>query len=271
MTGKHHDELAWLASYLFEERGEANQAADLKRRDSESELTDEQLWNLFRALVNTRQPEPASPEFLTAQNKLLRSLIEEAGITSVDETRTTPIDARIRLWRGDITTLAADGIVNAANAQMLGCWIPGHYCIDNAIHTYAGVQLRIACNDIMQAQGHAEPTGTAKVTDAFNLPSEYIVHTVGPIANGRPTKQHERQLASCYESCLDAAASRDMRSLAFCCISTGVFGFPQEAAAKIAVATVRAWLGDHPDTPMAVIFNVFSEADEKIYESLLGF
>ncbi len=270
MADKHHDELIWLVSHLFEERDEDDQAAVLKQRDSENKLADEQLWNLFRALVNTRQPEPASQEFLSAQDKLLRNLIAKAGVTAVGETRTTPIDARIRFWRGDITTLAADGIVNAANAQMLGCWVPGHYCIDNAIHTYAGVQLRITCNNLMQAQGHAEPTGTAKVTDAFNLPSKYIVHTVGPIANGHPTRQHEQQLASCYKNCLDAARAHDMRSLAFCCISTGVFGFPQEAAAKIAIATVYTWLTDHPDTPITVIFNVFSEADEKIYEKLLG-
>lgn len=166
--------------------------------------------------------------------------------------------------------MATDGIVNAANSQMLGCWVPSHYCIDNAIHTFAGVQLRLACSDIMQAQGHEEPTGQAKVTSAFNLPSKYIVHTVGPIANGRPTPQHESQLASCYESCLDAAAEHSMESLAFCCISTGVFGFPQESAAKIAVDAVRRWLAEHPSTGITIVFNVFGEKDEAIYKKLLG-
>lgn len=227
-----------------------------------------ELWTAFRALVNTRPPWPAGEDLLAAQDELLRGLIAEAGVYGVDETAASPDDPRIRLWRGDITTLSVDAIVNAANSQMLGCWVPGHFCIDNAIHTFAGVQLRLECARIMEAQGHEEPTGCAKVTDAYNLPSKRIVHTVGPIANGHPTDLHRVQLASCYESCLDAAESEGLSSIAFCCISTGVFGFPQQEAAEIAVRTVGEWL-DRNGSGMAVVFNVFGEADEQIYRDLL--
>lgn len=178
--------------------------------------------------------------------------------------------ALCRPRRGDITTLAADAIVNAANSGMTGCWAPLHYCIDNAIHTFAGVQLRAACANLMAAQGYPEPTAQAKVTDGYNLPARYVIHTVGPIANGRPTDTHRRQLAECYRACLDAAAKAGLASIAFCCISTGVFGFPQEEAASIAVATVRRWLNEHPDVPMTVVFNVFSATDESLYRPLLG-
>ena len=229
----------------------------------------DELWHTFRALVNTRPPWPASDEFLAEQDELLRGLIDEAGIHRVDEAAPSPTDARLRLWRGDITTLAVDAIVNAANSQMLGCWVPGHYCIDNAIHTYAGVQLRMACAHLMEAQGHEEPTGTAKVTDAYNLPSRRIIHTVGPIANGMPTARHRLQLASSYRSCLDAATAEHLRSIAFCCVSTGVFGFPQREAAQIAVDTVRAWLDD-AQSDITVVFNVFEVRDEQIYRELLG-
>ena len=227
-----------------------------------------ELWDAFRALVNTRPPWPTGDDFLAAQDELLRGLISEAGVHSVDEATVSPVDARLRLWRGDITTLAADAIVNAANAQMLGCWAPRHFCIDNAIHTYAGVQLRLECARLMEAQGHEEPTGQAKVTDAYNLPSRRIIHTVGPIAHGMPAARHRVQLASSYRSCLDAAAAEGARSIAFCCVSTGVFGFPQLEAAQIAVRTVRAWL-DEECSDMTVVFNVFEERDEAIYRELL--
>ena len=226
-------------------------------------------WLQFRALVNTRPPWPASPEFLELQDELLQGVIAESGVHGIDEASTSPADPRLRLWRGDITTLAADAIVNAANSQLLGCWAPLHYCIDNAIHTFAGVQLRIECARIMGEQGHDEPTGQAKMTDAFNLPAKRVIHTVGPIANGHPTSLHRDQLASCYESCLDAASAEGQHSVAFCCISTGVFGFPQEDAADIAVSTVRNWLDAH-GSDIDVVFNVFGAQDELIYRRKLG-
>ncbi|MBR3160467.1 MAG: protein-ADP-ribose hydrolase [Atopobiaceae bacterium] len=230
----------------------------------------DELWSAFRALVNTRPPWPAGETFLAEQDELLQGLIGEAGVHAVDEAEASAdLRRRLRLWRGDITTFAADAIVNAANSQMLGCWTPGHRCIDNAIHTFAGVQLRIECARIMGEQGYEEPTGQAKVTGAYNLPSKRIIHTVGPIANGRPTVRHRVQLASCYRACLDAAAAEDLSSVAFCCISTGVFGFPQREAAEIAVRTVREWLDEHGSS-MAVVFNVFGETDERLYRALLG-
>ena len=229
----------------------------------------DELWAAFRALVNMRPPIPASDEWLAMQDELLHGMISEAGVATLDDAMPSPADPRLHLWRGDITTLAADAIVNAANSQMLGCWVPGHHCIDNAIHTFAGVQLRAECARIMDAQGHEEPTGTAKITSAYNLPAKHVIHTVGPIAGGQPTEFHRKQLASSYTSCLDLAAANGLASIAFCCISTGVFGFPQEEAAQIAVRTVGEWL-DASGSDMAVIFNVFPREDEAIYKALLA-
>ena len=244
---------------------------DMLAVEREMDIQDysQDLWSLFRALVNTRPPWPASDRFYELQDELLQGMIAETGIKTLDDASISPIDNRLRLWRGDITTFEADAIVNAANSQMLGCWAPGHFCIDNAIHTFAGVQLRIECARIMEKQGHEEPTGQAKITPAYNLPSRFVVHTVGPIANGVPTDEHRALLGSSYTSCLDMAASHDLRSIVFCCISTGVFGFPQKEAARIAVNTVRTWL-DTGETDMTVVFNVFSERDEDIYRDILG-
>lgn len=231
--------------------------------------TSEMLWDEFRALVNTRPPIPAGTEWLAMQDELLEGMLSEKGIASIDDAETGFADPRMRLWQGDITTLAVDAIVNAANSQMLGCWQPGHYCIDNAIHTFAGVQLRCACADIMDAQGHEEPTGHAKMTDAYNLPSKHVIHTVGPIANGASTTKHRAQLAACYRSCLDLACEQGIESIAFCCISTGVFGFPQHDAAEIAIRTVRGWL-DKNDSEITVVFDVFGDDDRGIYRKLLA-
>ncbi len=228
-------------------------------------------WDAFRALVNVRSPEPGSRELLGLQDEMLRDLIAWRGVTDAEKIPFAASDERLALWRGDITTLSVDAIVNAANSQMLGCFVPGHFCIDNAIHTFAGVQLRLECARLMEAQGHPEPTGMAKMTDAFNLPSRWIIHTVGPIAQGAPTELDCALLANCYKACLDAADERRCGSIAFCCISTGVFGFPQEDAAPIAVRTVTDWLDAHPTASLRmVIFNVFSDRDQEIYGRLLG-
>ena len=262
------DLLRRLVGYLMEERRETG--GWMPAQPPRGGSTTEELWLTFRSLVNTREPLSASPTFLEAQDALLQGMIADKGITTIGKTEASPADLRIHLWRGDITTLAADAIVNAANSGMTGCWAPLHYCIDNAIHTFAGVQLRAACAKAMAAQGHPEPTAQAKVTDGYNLPARRVIHTVGPIADGRPTDTHRRQLAECYRACLDAAAAAGLSSIAFCCISTGVFGFPQKEAASIAVASVRRWLNEHPDIPMTVVFNVFSETDESLYRPLLG-
>jgi O-acetyl-ADP-ribose deacetylase (regulator of RNase III) len=222
---------------------------------------------LFRSLVNVREPKPTSREFLTVQDALLQAEIREKGVTDIDDLR--PIHDNIYLWRGDITTLKAGAIVNAANSGMLGCFAPCHACIDNAIHTFAGVQLRLECAEIMNRQGNSEPTGKAKITAAYNLPCEYILHTVGPIIGSNVTKNDERLLASCYTSCLELAGQNRIENVAFCCISTGEFHFPNEAAAKIAVETVTAYLKNNGKVKR-VLFDVFTERDERIYKELLG-
>ena len=223
--------------------------------------------NLLRSLFNIRMPQPINQDFLTIQDAYLQEEIKQKGITDLSDL--TPIQKGIYLWQGDITTLRCDAIVNAANAQLLGCWIPGHHCIDNAIHTYAGVQLRCVCNDIMQEQGHDEPAGQAKITPGFNLPARYVLHTVGPLVMEGLTRADCTTLAQCYRSCLDLAASNKLTSVAFCCISTGVFGFPQQEAAAIAVDTVLEWLDTHDSTIEQVVFNVFLDKDFELYQELL--
>lgn len=226
-------------------------------------------WRLLRSLFNVRPPYPASDDFLKVQDEYLTEVIRQRGIVDAAALPTVKADSRISLWKGDITALKADAIVNAANSALLGCWQPCHSCIDNIIHSLAGVQLRIACNEIMEAQGHEEETGTAKITRGYNLPCKYVLHTVGSIVSGRLTETHCRQLAGCYKSCLKLASSYGVESIAFCCISTGVFHFPQEKAAEIAVQTVSEFL--RTDTGVKkVVFNVFKQEDYDIYQKLLG-
>lgn len=180
-----------------------------------------------------------------------------------------PVQRGIYIWQGDITSLRCDAIVNAANSGMTGCYVPNHRCIDNCIHTFAGVQLRLDCAKIMKKQGHEEPTGKAKITSAYNLPCRYILHTVGPIIGGRVTDRDCALLASCYRSCLELAAENELESVAFCCISTGEFHFPNDRAAKIAVDTVKEFL-EQKTSVKKVIFNVFKDTDRDIYRKLLG-
>ena len=222
---------------------------------------------LLRALCNVREPVPAPADFLAVQDAYLQEETRRKGVT--DAARIPEAEPGIRLWRGDITTLRCDAIVNAANSALLGCFVPCHGCIDNAIHTYAGVQLRLACAELMAAQGHPEPAGRAKITPAFNLPSRYVLHTVGPIVRDRPTARDEALLAACYRSCLALAAAHGARSVAFCCISTGEFHFPNARAAQIAVQTVRE-ARKTLQHEMDVIFNVYQERDLRIYEGLLA-
>jgi O-acetyl-ADP-ribose deacetylase (regulator of RNase III) len=222
---------------------------------------------LLRGLMNVRMVKKSSAEFLNIQDAYLQEETAKKGVTDVDDL--TPVQPGLYLWQGDITTLEVDAIVNAANSGMTGCYVPCHGCIDNAIHTYAGMQLRLECAEIMRKQGHEEETGHAKITGGYNLPCRYVLHTVGPIVSGTLTKEHEQQLASCYRSCLDLAAENNCESLAFCCISTGEFHFPNEKAAEIAVETVKQWQARHPQQ-LEVIFNVFKNSDREIYEQLLG-
>ena len=221
---------------------------------------------LLRGLMNIRAPQNTDESFLKIQDAYLQGENVAKGITDVAELM--PVQPGLYLWQGDITTLKCDAIVNAANSGMTGCYIPNHRCIDNAIHTYAGMELRLACEELMEQQGYPEPTGQAKITPAFNLPCRYVLHTVGPIINGRVTKENEELLASCYRSCLELAAKNELKSVAFCCISTGEFHFPNELAAEIAVWTVKEFLKKQTSVKK-VIFNVFKDLDKAIYEKLL--
>lgn len=227
---------------------------------------EEEQFKLYRSLVNVRMPYPIGEDYLKVEDEFLKEEIEKRGVTHLSDL--SEIQRDIYLWRGDITTLDADAIVNAANSQMLGCFSPCHACIDNCIHTFAGVRLRLKCNELMTAQGHSEPTGMAKITPAYNLPSKYVIHTVGPIINGMLWEKDKELLASCYKECLKAADENNLKSIAFCCISTGVFRFPNEEAAKIAVKTVKKYKAE-TNSSIKVIFNVFGEKDERIYKSIL--
>ena len=222
---------------------------------------------LLRSLMNVRMPAAIGEDFLQVQDEYLTEAAREKGVT--DLSKLTPVEEGIYLWQGDITTLRCDAIVNAANSGMTGCYVPCHGCIDNCIHTYAGVQLRNACAQLMQKQGHEEPTGRAKITPGFNLPCKYVLHTVGPIIMGELTSEDEELLASCYRSCLTLAEENGVRSIAFCCISTGEFHFPNRRAAEIAVQTVRDYRRENVST-MEVIFNVWKDIDDEIYRELLG-
>lgn len=222
---------------------------------------------LFRGLMNIRAPRRIGADFLKTQDAYLQGETAAKGITDIADL--TPIQSGLYLWQGDITTLRCDAIVNAANSDMTGCYIPNHRCIDNAIHTFAGVELRLACAELMEQQGYPEPIGRAKITPAFNLPCKYVLHTVGPIIDGRVTKADKELLASCYRSCLELAAENGLESVAFCCISTGEFHFPNEQAAQIAVETVKEFLKTQTSVKK-VIFNVFKDLDKAIYEKLLG-
>ncbi len=221
---------------------------------------------LLRALMNVRMPGKIGDEFLKVQDEYLNYISEEKGVVDLD--CLTPVQGGIYLWQGDITRLRVDAIVNAANSGMTGCYAPNHRCIDNCIHTYAGIQLRLKCSDIMEKQGYEEPTGTAKITPAYNLPCKHVIHTVGPIITGRLREKDCELLASCYRSCLEIAAENELESIAFCCISTGEFHFPNERAAQIAVDTVREFMKKKTSVGK-VVFNVFKDIDKEIYEQLL--
>lgn len=228
---------------------------------------------LLRSLMNVRGPSPLPDELLKIQDDELAAQRHEKGVVTLDDIPASPLYPRLRLWQGDITRLQVDAIVNAANSQMLGCFVPLHRCIDNAIHSAAGMQLREECAAIISKQGHEEPTGDAKITHGYNLPSKWVIHTVGPIVYGDyPTVEDCRLLADCYRNCLRVADERRLQSVAFCCISTGEFRFPQAQAAEIAVACVREYLEQHSETLIStVVFNVFKDYDYHLYKQLLGY
>ena len=237
-------------------------------------------WRLLRSLMNVRMPGKLPSSVLEVQDAYLKERILENGIvqiadlpTAADQGSSHPHAEHISVWQGDITRLAADAIVNAANSQMLGCFVPMHSCIDNCIHTFAGVQLRAECsrkmNELRAKFGpeYEQPTAVPMLTDGYNLPAKKVVHIVGPIVSGRLTKALEEDLAECYRSTLDLCLENEIKSVAFCCISTGVFHFPNRRAAEIAVQTVTDWMDQHPGQMERIIFNVFKEEDKIYYEA----
>lgn len=230
-------------------------------------VEEQEQKDLLRALMNIRLPRELPKEFLALQDAYFQEELKKRGVVEISSLQ--PIEKQLYVWKGDITRLAAGAIVNAANDQMLGCFVPNHRCIDNAIHTFAGMQLRLEMEEIMEKQGHPEETGQAKITAAWNLPCRYIIHTVGPIVYGKITEKEEKQLADCYWNCLKLVEAHQVESIAFCCISTGEFHFPNEKAAEIAIRTVRDFL-KKTGSEMKVIINVFKQEDEDIYRKLLA-
>lgn len=255
------EQILYLSEQLLEEMPEYRGEAGSVPRDAEGRRY------LLRCLMNVREPGVLPDRFLKVQDELLSAEREEKGVVHVAELQPVPSDSRLSLWQGDITRLDADAIVNAANSRLLGCFRPGHNCIDNAIHSAAGLQLREECAAIMRAQGHEEPTGLAKITEGYNLPAKHVLHTIGPIISGPLTEEDRELLASCYRSCLALAEEKGLKSIAFCCISTGVFCFPKEAAARIAVSTVREYL--KTGAIEKVIFCVHGDENLQVYHKLL--
>lgn len=261
--------LDFLIDYLIKENPHLT--------EMDSFETESEKREIFRALRNVRPPMPASGEFMRLHDEELQTQLDEKGIVDILQTYSATYNSKCQtqnliLWQGDITRLKVDAIVNAANSRMLGCWVPLHNCIDNAIHSAAGIQLREECHQLMLQQGHEEPTGKAKITKAYNLPCKYVIHTVGPIIqDGIPTEYQKEQLASCYHSVMTCADEYCLNSIAFCCISTGEFRFPNREAAKIAIETVKRYFLENPKSCLkSVVFNVFKDYDKTVYSELLG-
>lgn len=239
---------------------------DRRYQDMKIPAEEEEQKRLLRGLMNIRLPKKISREFLEVQDEYLKAETAAKGITELDTLR--PVSGGLYLWQGDITTLRCDAIVNAANSGMTGCYVPNHKCIDNCIHFFSGIQLRMDCAEMMRKQGHEEETGKARITKAYNLPCRYILHTVGPIISGHLTEEDCSLLGQCYRSCLELAAENNLESLAFCCISTGEFHFPNDRAAQIAVGIVKEFMQKETSVKR-VVFNVFKDLDKEIYRQLL--
>ena len=248
-------------------------ADSVQYKDLQTPKDAEGKRRILRSLMNVRMPRKMDEAVLAVQDEYLQERIRENGI--VEPADIPIIRDRMSIWQGDITRLAVDAIVNAANSQMLGCFVPMHTCIDNCIHTFAGVQLRAECARQMEqlksryGRDYEQPTALPMLTDAYNLPARKVIHIVGPIVQGRLTTSLENDLAACYRNTLDMCLENGLKSVAFCCISTGVFHFPNKRAAEIAVQTVTGWLSEHPGGMERVIFNVFKDEDKAYYEQLL--
>jgi len=251
-------------------------------RNLETPKDTESKKRILRSLMNIRMPKMMPASVLQIQDEYLQGWVRENGIVTMNEIPTIADQGsrhafadKLSIWQGDITRLAVDAIVNAANSQMLGCFVPMHTCIDNCIHTFAGIQLRAECDRQMRklraeyGPDYEQPTAVPMLTDGYNLPAKKVVHIVGPIVQGRLTKDLEQDLSDCYKNTLDLCLENGMKSIAFCCISTGVFRFPNKRAAEIAVKTVADWMKQHPAAMERVIFNVFKDEDKAYYEAEL--
>lgn len=267
-------ELDFLINKLIEE--------DEKYKDIKIPREYSDKKNLLRALMNVRMAGNINEEFLEVQNKFLSKEVKEKGVINLDKIETVDNElgrskdnnlnkklGKISIWQGDITTLAVDAIVNAANSELLGCFVPCHRCIDNAIHSQAGIELREECFRLMKEQGHLEETGKAKITKGYNLPAKHVIHTVGPIVYNGLTENLRNDLKSSYKSCLELMVENNLRTIAFCCISTGEFHFPNGEAAKIALKTVLEFLEENREKVDRIIFNVFKDIDKEIYSDLI--
>ena len=265
-------------NYLVEEFKEDS----VRYRDLETPEDTEGKKRILRSLMNIRMPRRMDAGVIEVQDDYLKERIRKSGIVTLsvipaiaNQGSRHPFAEKLSVWQGDITRLAVDAIVNAANSQMLGCFVPMHTCIDNCIHTFAGVQLRAECSRQMSllrakyGRDYEQPTAVPMLTDGYNLPAKHIVHIVGPIVQYQLTPELEKELADCYRNTLDFCAENGIKTLAFCCISTGVFHFPNKRAAEIASKTVTAWLAEHPDQMERVIFNVFKDEDKEYYEAEL--
>ena len=244
--------------------------AEYKERNNEHldiPVSEEEQFTLFRALCNIRPAGGMSLEWMKIESEYLNILAHEKGIVTINDMKER--EPQIYLWQGDITRLSVDAIVNAANNQLLGCFAPNHKCIDNEIHTFAGIELRMECARMTEYMDMPEKTGVARMTYGYNLPAKHVIHTVGPIIDEELTDKERHELASCYRSCLQLANAYNLHSIAFCCISTGEFRFPNEEAAQIAVHTVRTYLKES-NSKIKVVFNVFKDIDYDIYDKLLS-
>lgn len=250
-----------------------NETEQYKNLETPKSIEDKKV--MLRSLMNIRQPKEISEEFLKVQNEYLKYRAEQKGIVYLKDIKTVPYSNKISVWQGDITRLSCDAIVNAANSRMLGCFVPMHICIDNCIHTFAGVQLRNECNKIMNefrkkyGPDYKQPTAIPIITDGYNLPAKKVIHITGPIVTGKLTQALEQDLANCYKNILDMCLQYNLKSVAFCCISTGVFNFPNKRAAEIAVETVTNRLKQNENKIDRIIFNVFKQEDKLLYEQLL--
>lgn len=248
-----------------------NENSQYKNMDIPESIEEKKV--MLRSLMNVRPPKEIPEEFLKVQDEYLTERAKQKGIVYLKDIKT--IKEKISVWQGDITRIACDAIVNAANSRMLGCFVPMHICIDNCIHTFAGVQLRYECNKIMDefrkkfGADYQQPTSVPIITDGYNLPAKKVIHIAGPIVIGKLTKSLEQDLANCYKNVLDMCLENNLKSVAFCCISTGVFSFPNKRAAEIAIETVTSWLKQNENKIDRIIFNVFKSEDKLFYEQLL--